>query len=78
VFGPFSFVGLLVGPDCYHLFILFLLDQIWCSGLFLHLVDVGVGDFAYWLLLEILLFLIPRSSPCIGKTFGLLCGIAYR
>jgi hypothetical protein len=45
-FGPFSFVGLLVGLDCYHLSILFLLDQIWCSSLFIHLVDVGVGDFA--------------------------------
>jgi hypothetical protein len=46
---------LLVGLDCYHLSILFLLDQIWCSSLFVHLVDVGVGDFACWLLLELLL-----------------------
>jgi hypothetical protein len=38
-----------------HLSILFLLDQIWCSGLFIHLADVGVGDFACWLLLELLL-----------------------
>jgi hypothetical protein len=37
----------------------FLLDQIWCSSLFIHLVDVGVGDFALWLLLELLLLLIP-------------------
>jgi hypothetical protein len=59
VFGPFSFVGSLVGLDCYHFSILFLLDQIWCSGLFVHLVDVGVGDFACWLLLEILLLLVP-------------------
>jgi hypothetical protein len=44
--GPLSFVGLLVGLDCYHLSILFLLDQIWCNNLFVHLVDVGVGDFA--------------------------------
>jgi hypothetical protein len=43
---PLSFVGLLVGLDCYYLSILFLLDQIWCSSLFVHLVDVGVGDFA--------------------------------
>jgi hypothetical protein len=46
VFGPLSFVGLLVGLDCYHLSILFLFDQIWCSGHFVHLIDVGVGDFA--------------------------------
>jgi hypothetical protein len=46
VFGPLSLVGLLVGLDCYHLSILFLLDQIWCCSLFVHLVDVGVGDFA--------------------------------
>jgi hypothetical protein len=50
-----SFVGL----DCYHVSILFLLDQIWYSDLFVHLVDVGVGDFACWLLLELLLLLIP-------------------
>jgi hypothetical protein len=57
VFGPFSFVGLLVGLDCYHLSILFLFDQIWYKNLFMHLVDVGVRDFACWLLLE--LWLIP-------------------
>jgi hypothetical protein len=34
VFGPFPFVGLLVGLDCYHLSILFLFDQIRYSGLF--------------------------------------------
>jgi hypothetical protein len=50
---------LLVGLDCYHLSILFLLDQIWCSRLFIHIFDVGVGDFACWLLLEFLLVLIP-------------------
>jgi hypothetical protein len=59
VFGSLSFVGLLVGLDCYHISILFLLDQIWCSSLFIHLIDVGVGDFALWLLLELLLLLIP-------------------
>jgi hypothetical protein len=37
-FGPFSFVGLLVGLDCYHLSILFLFDQVWCSNLFILLV----------------------------------------
>jgi hypothetical protein len=52
-----SFVGLLVGLDCYHLSILFLFDQVWCSNLFVHLFDVGVGDFACWLLLELLLIL---------------------
>jgi hypothetical protein len=45
---------LLIGLDCYHLSIFFLLDQIWCSSLFVHLVDVVVGDFACWLLLELL------------------------
>jgi hypothetical protein len=58
-FWPPSLVSLLVGLDCYHLSIRFLLDQIWCSKLFVHLVDVGVGDFACWLLLELLLLLIP-------------------
>jgi hypothetical protein len=49
---------LLVSLDCYHLSILLLLlDQIWCSGLFVHLADVGVGDFVCWL--ELLLLLIP-------------------
>jgi hypothetical protein len=43
---PFSFVGLLVGLDRYRLSILFLLDQIWCSSLFIHPIDVGVVDFA--------------------------------
>jgi hypothetical protein len=46
VFGPLYFIGLLVGLYRYQLSILFLLDQIWCSDLFVHLVDVGVGDFA--------------------------------
>jgi hypothetical protein len=55
VFGPFSFVGLLVGLDRYHLSFLFILYQIWCSDLFVHLIDVGVGDFACCLLLELLL-----------------------
>jgi hypothetical protein len=54
-FGSISFVGLLVGLNCYHLSILFILDQIWCSSLFVHLVDVGVGNFACWLLLELCL-----------------------
>jgi hypothetical protein len=58
-FGPLSFVDLLVGLDCYHLPILFLLDQIWCSSLFVHLFYVGVGNFACWLLLVLLLLLIP-------------------
>jgi hypothetical protein len=49
---------LLVGLDCYHLSILFILDQIWCSSLFVHLVDVGVGDFACWLFLELLLLIL--------------------
>jgi hypothetical protein len=38
-------------PSFFHL------DQIWCSSLFVHLVDVSVGDFSCWLLL--LFFLIP-------------------
>jgi hypothetical protein len=59
VFGPFPFVGLLVGLDCYHLPIFFLLDQIWCGSIFIHLFYVGVGDFVRWLLLELLLLLIP-------------------
>jgi hypothetical protein len=29
------------------------------AAFFVHLVDVGVGDFAWWLLLELLLLLIP-------------------
>jgi hypothetical protein len=58
VFGPLFFVGLLVSLDLYHLSNLFLLNQIWCGGLFVHLIDVGVGEFACWLLLEIFLFLI--------------------
>jgi hypothetical protein len=48
-FGPISFVVLLVCLDFYHLSILFLLNQIWCSDLFVRLVDVGVGDFAFGL-----------------------------
>jgi hypothetical protein len=59
VFGSLSFVGLPVGLDCYHLSILFLLDQIWCSILFVHLFHVGVRDFACWLLLDLLPLLIP-------------------
>jgi hypothetical protein len=71
VFDPFSFVGLLVGLDSSHLSVLFLLDQLWRSSLFIHLADVGVGDFA-------LAFAYPRSLPCIGKSCGLICCIAYK
>jgi hypothetical protein len=76
-FGPFSFIGLLVGLDCYHLSILFLLDQVWCSILFIHPVDVGVGDFASWLLLELFLLLIPGHRLAL-ETCGLTRGIAYK
>jgi hypothetical protein len=48
--GPLSIVSLLVALDGYHLYIL-LLDQIWCSYLFIDLVGVGVGDLACWLFL---------------------------
>jgi hypothetical protein len=57
VLATLSFVGLLVSLDCYHLSILFLLVQIWCSSLFVHLADVRVGHFVCWL--ELLLLLIP-------------------
>jgi hypothetical protein len=50
---------MLLGLDCSHLSILFLFDQVWCSILFIHLVDVGVGYFACWLLVELLPLLIP-------------------
>jgi hypothetical protein len=33
------------------------LKTCWCSGLFIHIADVGVGDFVCWL--ELLLLLIP-------------------
>ena len=67
MFGPFPFVGLLVGLDCYHLCILFLLDQIWYSRLFVHLFYVGVGDIACWILLELLLLLIPSHHHALER-----------
>jgi hypothetical protein len=57
-FGLLSFVGLLVGLHCYHLSILFLFDRVWRNSLFIHLVDVGVGDLSCCLLLKLLLLLI--------------------
>jgi hypothetical protein len=54
-FGPLSFVGLLVCLDVYHLAIPFLFNQIWCSRLFVHLVAIGVGDFACWPFLLLLI-----------------------
>jgi hypothetical protein len=71
-FGHLSFVGLLVGLDCYHLSILFLLDQIWCSRFFVHLVDVGIGNFACWLLLELLPLLIPGHCLALEKLMAFL------
>jgi hypothetical protein len=59
LFGPFSF-GLLVGIDHYHLSILLFLDQIWCSGLLIHLVVVGVEDLACWIFL--IFFLGPHLA----------------
>jgi hypothetical protein len=47
-FGPFSFVGLLVGLDGFHLYILIFLAQLRCSRFFVQLVGVGVGDPACW------------------------------
>jgi hypothetical protein len=72
VFGPFYFVGLLVGLDCYHLPILFLLNQIWCSSLFVHLFYVDVGDFACWLLLELLPLLIPGHRLALERIVAFL------
>jgi hypothetical protein len=69
---PLSFVGLLVVLDCYHLSILFLLDQIWCSSLFVHLFDVGIGDFACWLLLELLPLLIPSHCLALERLMAFL------
>jgi hypothetical protein len=72
VFGLLSFVSLLVGLDCYHLSILLLFYQILCSGLVVHLVDVGVEEFACWLLL----LLIPDLRLALVRLCGLSCGIA--
>ena len=47
-------VGLLVHLDCHHLVIFLLLQKIWCGGLFVHLVGVGVGELACLLLLFLL------------------------
>jgi hypothetical protein len=63
---------LLIGLDFYHLSILFLLDQIWCSSLFVHLVDVGVGDFACWLLLELLLLFTPGLRLALERLMAFL------
>jgi hypothetical protein len=71
VFDPFPFVGL----DCYHLFILFLFDQVWCSNLFIHLVDVGVGDFACLLLLELLPLLIPDLRLALVRLVAFLVAL---
>jgi hypothetical protein len=57
--GPFPLLACLLALIAITFSFFFFLDQIWCSSLFIHLFDVGVGDFAYWLLLELLLFLIP-------------------
>jgi hypothetical protein len=72
VFGPFSFVSMFVGLDCYHLSILFLFGQIWCSILFVHLVDVGVSNLACWLLLKILLLVIPDLSLALVRLVAFL------
>jgi hypothetical protein len=70
VFDPLSFVGMLVSLDCYHLSIIFLLDQIWCSDLFVYLADVGVGDFVCWL--ELLLLLIPSLRLALVRLVAFL------
>jgi hypothetical protein len=40
--GPFTFVGLLVDLDGYHLVVLFLLEKIWYCSLLVHLIGIGV------------------------------------
>jgi hypothetical protein len=47
-------------------------DQIWCSSLFIHLFDVGVGDFACWLLLELLPLLIPGHHLALERLVAFL------
>jgi hypothetical protein len=44
---------LLVGLDGYHLSIVLLLDEVWRSHLFVHLIYVGVVDLACYLFLLI-------------------------
>jgi hypothetical protein len=53
-------------------FSFFLLDQIWCSSLFIHLVDVGVRDFPCWLLLELLFLLIPGHRLALVRLVAFL------
>jgi hypothetical protein len=79
-FGLLSFVSLLVGLDCYHLSILFLLDRIWCSSLFVHLFWYMCWRFCLMAFAWAFAFAFayPQSSPCIGKTCGLPCGITYK
>jgi hypothetical protein len=55
--APFPLVTCLLALIAITFPFFFLFDQVWCSSLFVHLVDVCVGYFACWLLLE--LFLIP-------------------
>jgi hypothetical protein len=45
----------------------FFFYQVWCSSLFIHLADVGVGDFACWLLLELLLLFIPSHHLALER-----------
>jgi hypothetical protein len=46
--------------------------QIWCSSLLIHLFDVGVGDFACWLLLGLLLLLIPGHRLALERLMAFL------
>ena len=66
-------VGLLVHLDGHHLVIfLLLLQEIRCGGLFVHLVGVGVGDLACFLLLFLLC-----SSPIDRLSSAVLRGVSH-
>jgi hypothetical protein len=44
--APFPLLACLLALIAITFPFFFLFDQIWCSHLFIHLVDGGVGDFA--------------------------------
>jgi hypothetical protein len=70
--ATFSLLACLLALIAITFSFFFLLDLIWCSSIFVHLVDVGVGDFACWLLFELLLLLIPNLRLALVRLVAFL------
>jgi hypothetical protein len=73
--APFPLLGCLLALISINFPFFFFLIKYVVAAFFIQLVDVGVGDFACWLLLELLLLFIPSLRLALVRLVAFL--VAY-